>query len=263
MKAKILDIQGKEKGLVTLPKIFESSIRNDLIEKVLEAKKRKQPYSPSLVGGKQHSAKGKLVHRRHVWRSQYGRGISRVPRKIFSQKGSNFNWEAAEVPHARGGMRTHPPKVIYMQKERKINKKELRMAFESAISATANKKSISMRYARLKLVKIESLPFIVESNITKLKTKELIQSVKKILGKNLMEVAIRKKTIRSGRGKMRGKKYKKNLGLLMVIGNEEKMKTNLFEIVAVKNLGIENLAEGKSGRLTIYTEGAIENLNKK
>src|SRR3989344_5783489 len=117
MKAKILDIHGKEKSTIELPKIFSSEIREDIVARVLEAKKRRHPYSPSPVAGKQHSAKGKIVHRRHVWRSGYGRGQSRVPRKMLSQKGTKFNWVAAEVPQARGGMRTHPPKILHFLKK--------------------------------------------------------------------------------------------------------------------------------------------------
>src|SRR3989338_11600515 len=129
MKTKILDINGQAKKTIELPKFFESEIREDLVAKVLEARKRQQPYAPSPVAGKQHSAKGKIVHRRHVWRSGYGRGMSRVPRKIFSQKGSQFNWQAAEIPSARGGMRAHPPKVLGMINTKKINKKEKNIAF--------------------------------------------------------------------------------------------------------------------------------------
>ena len=122
MKANLLDINGKEKGKIDLPSCFSQTVREDIIAKVIEAKKTQQPYSPSPVAGKQHAAKGKVVHRRHVWRSGYGRGQSRVPRKIFSQKGSQFNWEAAEVPQARGGMRAHPPKILGMINTKKINK---------------------------------------------------------------------------------------------------------------------------------------------
>ena len=53
--------------------------------------------------------------------------------------------------------------------------------------------------------KIKNLPLIVESNITKLKTKELIQALKKILEKELFELALKKKSVREGRGKMRSR----------------------------------------------------------
>ena len=86
MKGNLLDINGKKLKEIELPKCFSQDVREDIIAKFLETKKNKQPYAPSLVAGKQHAAKGKVVHRRHVWRSGYGRGISRVPRKIMTTK---------------------------------------------------------------------------------------------------------------------------------------------------------------------------------
>ncbi len=258
MKTHILDIQGKEKENIELPECFSTNIREDIVARVLETKKIMQPYAPSLVAGKQHAAKGKVVHRRHVWRSGYGRGASRVPRKIFSRRGSQFNWEAAEVPFARGGMRAHPPKVLGHINSSKINKKELRLAFLSALSATANEKQVAKKYSSIE--KVRELPIIIENKIVSLKIKELLSSLKKILGKNLFNVAVKKKSIRSGKGKLRGRKYKSTAGMLLVIGEKEKLKTNAFDVKTVKNLGIKDLAQGGLGRLTMYTEQAIKEL---
>ncbi len=263
MKSKILDINGKEKGSIELPKAFSETIRNDIIAKVIEAKKTRQPYGPSPVGGKQHSASGNLRHLRHVWKSGYGRGASRVPRKIMSRRGSQFNWVAAEIPSAIGGRRAHPPKVISMINTKRINKKEMALALEGALSATANEKIISNRYERLKGKKISGLPIIVESKIISLKTKELISSLKKILGKDLFEVAIKQRKVRSGKGKLRGRKYKKSLGMLLVTGNKENLKTNIIDVKNSKTLNVTDLADGGAGRLTIYTEEAIKNLGER
>jgi large subunit ribosomal protein L4e len=262
MKTKLLDLSGKEHSQIELPKEFSSPVREDIVAKFLETKKRQQPYSPSPVAGKQHSAKGLIVHRRHVWRSGYGRGQSRVPRKIFSSRGSQFNWEAAETPQSRGGMRAHPPKIEHFLKELKINKKEMKIAFASALSATANERYVFEKYSSVNDKKIK-VPFIVVSDITKLKTKELLKSLKSILGEELYNVAIKKKSVRAGKGKMRGRKYKSNAGMLLVLGNNEKLKTNMFDVVNVKELNIMNLANGGLGRLTIYTENAIKDLNGK
>jgi len=261
MKAKIYDAGGKEKGTIELPKYFESDIREDIVSKVLETKKRQQPYSPSPVAGKQHSAKGLIVHARHVWRSGYGRGQSRVPRKIFSRKGSQFNWQAAEVPNARGGMRAHPPKITQFLNELKINKKELKIAFTSAIAATASEKYILKKYSSIEKLD-KKAPFVVSSEITKLKTKQILDELKSILG-NLYEVAIKEKSIRAGRGKMRGRKYKSTAGMILVLGNDENLKTKLFEVKNAKELGVMDLANGGLGRLAVYTEKAIKNLGEK
>ena len=123
---------------------------------LLEAKKTKQPYGASPVGGKQHSASGIIIHRRHVWKSGYGRGRSRIPRKMMSRRGSQFNWVGAEVSSTRGGRRAHPPKILSMINTKKINKKEMKIAMASAISATADEKQVVGRYKRLKGKKIEN-----------------------------------------------------------------------------------------------------------
>jgi large subunit ribosomal protein L4e len=262
-KANVFDIEGKKAKQIELPKVFSEKIREDVVTKVLEAKKNQQPYAPSLVAGKQQSAKGKIHHLRHVWKSGYGRGTSRAPRKIMSRRGSQFNWEGAEAPYARKGMRAHPPKVIEMLTTKKVNKKELELALKSAISASGNEKKVSGKYQRLEDHKIESLPFVVEGKLTSLKTKNFLESMKKILGEKLFDVAVKKKTIRAGKGKMRGRKYKKNAGMLIVVGNKEKLKTNAVDVKNAANLSVVDLAQGGLGRLTMYTEEAIKNLGER
>jgi len=263
MKTSILDINGKKTKEITLPSFFSEKIREDIVAKVLEAQKTRQPYAPSPVGGKQHSASGKIQHVRHVWKTMQGKGISRVPRKIMSRRGSQFNWVGAEIPNAVGGRRAHPPKIISMINTKKINKKEMEIALKSALSSTANEKIVSNKYKRLKDKKISGLPLVVESKILSLRTKEFISSLKKILGEVLFEVSLKKREIRSGVGKLRGRRHKKNAGLLLVVGNDEKLKTNIIDVKEVKGLNVTDLAEGGIGRLTIYTEEAIKNLQEK
>lgn len=263
MKADILDINGEKTKTIELPRLFSRNIREDLVHRVLEIKKQKQPYSPYFMAGRQYSASGKIKHRRHIWMSGYGRGASRVPRKIMSRRGSQFNWIAAEIPSAVGGRRAHPPKVLSMMNRGKINKKEMKAALESAISATADEKMICRKYDRLRNEKIKGIPFVVESKISSLKTKEFIASIKKILGEKLFEVGIKTKEIRSGRGKRRGRKHKSNAGALIVLGKGEKMRAKIIESKNVGNLGVTDLAKGGLGRLTIYTEKAIKDMEDK
>ncbi|MCK5624662.1 50S ribosomal protein L4 [Candidatus Pacearchaeota archaeon] len=260
MKANILNIDGKKLKDINLPKCFSADIREDIVAKVLEAKKRQQPYAPSLVAGKQHSASGIIRHRRHVWKTHYGQGISRIPRKIISAKGNRFNWIGAEISSTVGGRRAHPPKVLSMMGIKSINKKELKIALSSALSATANKNKIVKRYQTLEKLDKE-FPLIV-SNFNKIKIKELLINIKKLLGNELYNLAIKKKSVRAGKGTRRGRKYKSNAGLLIVIGKDEKLKTNAFEVVNVKSLGVTDLARGGLGRLTLYTEQAIKYLEE-
>jgi large subunit ribosomal protein L4e len=263
MKTALYNIEGKKIKEINLPKCFSSTIREDIVLKVFEAKKTKQPYSPSPVAGKQYSARGKIRHRRHVWQTSYGRGMSRVPRKVMSRRGTQFNWEAASIPFARGGMRAHPPKIVSMINTKKINKNEIKMALNSAISSTANPKMISKKYERIEEKSIKEVPFVIESKLNKIKSKDLIEKIKLILGENLFQVALKKRVQRAGKGKTRGRKYKSNAGLLIVLGEKEKLKTNAFDIVNVKNLSLNDLASGGLGRLTLYTEDAIKDLENK
>jgi len=263
MKTAILDKDGKTKGEINLPKCFSMPIREDIVAKVLNSKKKIQPYAPMLIAGQQYSASGKIVHKRKVWKSQYGRGISRVPRKTMTRKGSQFNFVGATVPNCRGGRRAHPPKAVSMVNTRSVNKKEMRVALISSLSATANGSFLSRRYETLKDVKIENTPYITDSGIAKLKTKELLKCVKNILGDSLFALAVKKKTQRAGKGKSRGRKYKSTAGLLLVVGEDEKIKTTAFDVVHAKKLSVLDLAVGGPGRITIYTEKAIQELEEK
>ncbi len=263
MKTQILDINGNKGKEINLPGAFSSIIREDIVAKVIEAKKTRQPYAPSPVGGKQHSASGKIQHVRHVWKTMQGKGISRVPRKIMSRRGSQFNWVGAEIPNAVGGRRAHPPKLISMINTKRINKKEMTLALKSALAATTNEKIVAKRYERLRDKKISGLPLVVESKIIHLKAKDLVSSLRKILGEVLFEVSLKRKSIRSGKGKLRGRKHKKNLGLLLVTGNNEKIKTNIIDVKDVKGLNVTDLANGGVGRLTMYTEEAIKEIGEK
>src|SRR3989344_3039139 len=215
-KANILDINGNKTKDIVMPRWFYGKIREDIVSKVIEAKKIKQPYAPSILAGRQSSVSGKIIHQRHVWKSQYGRGMSRVPRKTMSRRGNQFNWVGATAPNTRGGRRAHPPKVLSMINTNKINKKELKMAFISALSATAD-----------------------------------------------INVVVRKKTQRAGKGKLRGRKYKKTAGVLFVTGSNEKLKSSAFESISAKGLSITDLAKGGLGRLTIYTENAIKDIDNR
>jgi large subunit ribosomal protein L4e len=95
-----------------------------------------------------------------------------------------------------------------------------------------------------------------------LKTKDLLKSLKKILGSKIFKIAIKNKKIRPGKGKRRGRKYKRSAGMIFITGDNEELKTKLFDVVNVNQLRLDNLAKGGTGRLAIYTEEAIKDLNK-
>ena len=52
MKAGVFNVDGKKTKEIELPKFFSEGIREDIVARVLEAKKIKQPYAPSPMAGK-------------------------------------------------------------------------------------------------------------------------------------------------------------------------------------------------------------------
>lgn len=262
MKIQILNVNGEKiKEMET--ELFEEPVREDIIFKVVEAEKvierAKHPYSTKLYAGMNRSASGNVRHKRHSWKTDRGRGTTRIPKKAFWRRGTQFSWEGAIVPFARGGRRAHPPTGII--RLRKINKKELQKALLSCLTYVSNIEELKKKYNSLEDKKIEfKLPLIVENKILVLKTKEFLESLKKILGE-LYEIAIQKKSVRAGVGKRRGRKYKKNAGLLFVIGKNENKKVNGIEIINANNLIVSDLASG-GARLTLFSEQAVNELEK-
>jgi len=259
MKTKLLDKTGKEKGSIDLPKNFEVKIRGDILAKVFEAQRGiyAQPYGAMKGAGAQYSASGILKKKRHDWKATYGKGISRVPRKIMSRHGASFNWIGATVSSTRGGRRPHAPRSE-KNPFKKINKKELLVAFNSAFAGTIDDKSLEQKYGK----KIKS-GFVFDEKILELKTKDFIAVMKKLFGDAFISI-LKHKSIRAGIGKMRGRKYKSNAGLLFIVGDGEKMKRKGIETTRVGDLTIKDLSpNGEPGRLVCYTEKAIKNIGER
>ena len=235
MKAKIFSINNEAAEEIELPACFNEQVREDLIQKVYEASKKKQPYAPYYLAGMRHSASGIIKHARRKWKTAYGYGISRVPRKIFSRSGNRFNWAGAEIASARGGRQAHPPKVEGMINDRKINKKEFKKSIISALAASSYYDLVSRNYP--KLTKLP-LPLIFESKITELKANEL----NKLLAKNLNPYSKR---------------------VLILTAKNEKLKAKNFDNSRVSALKISELTcGGRPGKLIVFTEKAIEELKQ-
>jgi large subunit ribosomal protein L4e len=258
MKATLYNFEGKKKSEIELPKLFSFKVREDVVAKLHEAEKSylAQSYSPDPKAGKKHSASGTISHKRHDWKGHYGRGISRVPRKTMWRRGTNFYWIGAEISSTRGGRRAHPPKLG--RRLRKINKKEIKLAFNSAIAATSQEQFLIKRYSSLSNLKIK-LPLIIESNLDKIKSKDLNKLIKIILN-DLYKLATKTKSIRPGKGKLRGRKYKSNAGLLIVKSKDESFKSSSFDIKNPEELLISDLYP--LGRLTLFTEKALKELER-
>jgi large subunit ribosomal protein L4e len=259
-KLQIIGIDGNKAGEIST-EIFESPIREDIIQKIVETEKEKQAYAPYYKAGMQTSASGNVKHNRHVWKTDRGKGLSRYPKKRMSDKGERFTWVAAAIPGVRKGRRAHPPRIL--KTELKINKKEQKLGFLSALALISSLEKIKQKYTGLenKELKIK-LPLIVDAKVLNLKAKEFFNSMKKIIGEDLFEIAIQKSEVRAGRGKMRGRRYKTSAGALLVVGNSQDKKISGIDVKKVKELKLIDLASN-GARLVMFTENAIKDFEEK
>jgi len=261
----VLGIDGKEIEKMELPKVFYYPVREDLILRAFLAIKshKRQPYGTNKLSGLRTSA-----HYHGRRRSRYtmmNREIARHQR-LHGKTVPFIFWQARVAPQTKGGRLAHPP-VVEKKWYQKINKKERIKAIISAIAATSLKEFVKARGHRVEDVK--ELPIIVDDKIEEVKkAKQIVELLKKIgLDKELERV--KEKKVRAGKGKMRGRRYKKKVGILFVVNEDRGISMaarNLpgCEVVKAKDLSVEQLAPGgKQGRLTIFTKSAILKLGEK
>jgi large subunit ribosomal protein L4e len=249
MKVNVYTMEGEVKQEIDLPAIFSEEFRPDLIKRAVISSQtaRVQPWGSDPMAGKRTSAES--------WGS--GRGAAMVPRIKNGSK-------AAFIPQAIGGRRAHPPRPQKVYHE-KINIKERRFAIRSAVAATSNQDIVKERGHNIE--NIPQLPLIVDDELATIKkTKETREIFKKLGIFDDISRAKKGKKIRAGKGKLRGRKYKKTKGPLIVVSDDKGIGLGArnhagVDVVTVKNLNAELLAPGTHpGRLTVFTKSAIEKL---
>ena len=263
MKLDIVSKNLEKKGSIDLPAQFQEPVRVDIIQRAIESEQAaaRQPYGAKPTAGRRHNAY--VSKRRRDYRTTYGIGQSRTPRKIVSRHGTRLNWVGAVAPQTVGGRQSHPPKALKVW-TKKVNSREMQLAVRSAISATLSKELAKRRGHKVP----DSYPFIVDNSIDAVaKTKDAAAFLSSLgLAADLERAQATK--IRAGKGKSRGRRYKSKKSALLVTAKEcalSKAARNLpgVQIVAVDKLTVDLLAPGSApGRLTLWTQGAVERLAK-
>lgn len=253
MKVHVFSLDGKPLEEIELPPVFEEEFRPDLIARAVLAAQsaRVRPWGVDIMAGKRTSAE--------TWGK--GHGVARVRRV----KGTRYPaaGRGAFAPFTVGGRRAHPPKVVKVLRER-INKKERRLAIRSAIAATSKRDLVATRGH---VVAVPELPLVVSEELEGKKKGKEVKEVLKTLGIwQDVERAARRRKIRAGKGKMRGRKYRRAVGPLFVISQDQGIKAAArnfpgVDVVRVENLNAELLAPGgMPGRLTVWTRSAVQKL---
>jgi len=264
MKLSILDASKNKTGEIELPWQFSEEYRQDLIQRAVLAMQshKRQAYSSSSEAGKRASAK--LSRRRRDYRGSYGVGISRVPRKILSRRGTRMNWVGAFAPGTVGGRRAHPPKTERIW-WKKINEKERLKALRSAIAATISKDIVAGHGHSVPI----NYPFVLDEKFELLDKTASIIAAFRVLGLGSELSRAEEKKVRAGKGKSRGRKYRRKKGPLIVVSKKcslSQAAANIpgIDVVEVKSLNAELLAPGaKPGRLTLWTSQAISIMKNK
>jgi large subunit ribosomal protein L4e len=263
MKLKIFNTTGMQTGDVELPSQFSEPIRPDLIKKAVLTiqNNKRQAYGPHEKAGMIHAIR--ISKRRRDYKGSYGKGISRVPKKTMSHRGSQFFWVGANAPGMVGGRRAHPPKVETVF-HWKLNTKERKKAICSALSAVISKEAAIKRGHFVP----ENYPFVINDDFENInKTKQLLEALNKLGFEKELERAFEPRA-RSGKGKLRGRRKITKKSLLLVVSDVNKISkaaSNIpgIDVVFVSKLNTEALAPGGvPGRATLFTAKAIESIKK-
>ena len=245
MKATVYDLDGDDAGEIDLPEVFETPHRPDLIRQAVVAAQanRKQDYGADPFAGMRTSAES----------PGSGRGMAHVPRS---------NNRGRRVPHTVKGRKAHPPKA---EKDHslEVNDKERKQAVRSAVAATADAEVVNERGHAFD-GDLE-LPLVVDDEFEDLlKTKEVVAFLEAVGADADVERADDGRSVRSGRGTTRGRKYDQPSSILFVTSSEagpSRAARNLagVDVATAANVSAEDLAPGAmAGRLTVWTESAVE-----
>lgn len=242
MNTTVHDLDGGDAGSVELPDVFETPFRPDLIGRAVTVAQanRKQAYGADEFAGMRTPAES----------FGSGRGLAHVPRS------ENV---ARRVPHAVSGRRAHPPKAEKDQ-TKDLNDKERRLAVRSAIAATTDVALVADRGHAFD--EDLDLPLVVSDEFESLEKTQEALGVLEALGVDAdVERADEGRSVRSGRGTSRGRKYRQPKSLLVVTSEEpSRAARNLagVDVATAREVNAEDLAPGAHpGRLTLWTESAV------
>ena len=247
----VLSLRGEVIKNIGLPPIFSYPVRLDLIRRAFHSAHtaRIQPKGRDPLAGKRRTGES--------WGINHS--VARVPRLD--------NGRAVFAPMTRGGRLAHPPRVEKVIHE-EINKKERVRAIVSAIAATSLPEFVRKRGH---IFSSETLPLIVVDEIEEVDKTAYAKRILNNLG--VLEDVIRaseRRRVRAGRGKMRGRRYITPKSILLVVSKKSSLAFKSFrnlpgvDVVPAEMLSILHLAPGGvAGRLTLYTESALNALGSK
>lgn len=257
MKAYMYGLDGTQLDEIDLPRVFETDTRSDVIHKVY-VNLDSHRFQPQ---GRHPTAGMDVVARSND--PPTGRGISRIAKMLGG--GGGRQGQAGGVASVRGGRQAHPPKSIKVIWKR-VNKKENRLALCSAIAYTTHADAIQRRGHNTGSQK--KFPIILEESIEHVDTTKKLISILKTLDLFGDVERLQSRRGRTGKSALRGRGKKVGKSILFVVSGDVPLKKASgslpgIDVVPAKNLSVLDLAPGADpARLTIYSQGALEDLSR-
>ena len=232
-----------------------SPIRPDIVNAVHTGlnKNNRQAYAVFNKAGHQTAAES--------WGT--GRAVSRIPR--VPGGGTHRAGQGAFGNMCRGG-RMFAPTKTWRRWHRRVNLKQKRYAVCSALAASAVPSLLMARGHAVE--EVPEVPLVLNDDAEALtKTAKAVELLKSVGAYADIEKVKASRNIRSGKGKMRNRRYVQRRGPLVVYATDNgitKAMRNIpgVELCSVDRLGLLTLAPGGHlGRFIIWTKGAFEKLD--
>lgn len=255
MKVPVYDVDGSKAGEVSLPAVFSTPFRRDIIHKAyvnLDSHK----YQPQ---GRHPTAGMDVVARSND--PPTGRGVSRIAK--MRGGGGGRQGQAGGVASVRGGRQAHPPNVAKVTWKR-LNRKENRLALCSAIAGTAIGDAVRSRGHVTG--SLETFPVVMRDDIETVMTTKGLILVLESLGLYGDVQRLESRRNRTGKSALRGRGKKVGKSILFIVSDDTTLRKACgsipgVEAKAASKISVLDMAPGADpARLTIYSEGALERL---
>jgi large subunit ribosomal protein L4e len=180
--------------------------------------------------------------------------------------GTHRSGQAAFGNMCRGGGMFCPTKT-WRRWHRRVNVTQKRHAIVSALAASSLPPLVMARGHRIG--EVAELPLVVSDGAEACqKTKQAIDLLKKLGCEEELKKVTDSKKVRSGKGKMRNRRYTMRKGPLVVYNEDSGIVRAIRNIPGVETTSVDSLnllqvaPGGNFGRFIIWTEGAFKKLNE-
>jgi large subunit ribosomal protein L4e len=250
------DSPDEKAGTKPMPWALTAPLRPDLVRTVHTgmSKNKRQAYAVYAKAGYETAAES--------WGT--GRAVARIPR--VPGGGTHRSGQGAFGNMCRGGGMFCPTKT-WRRWHRRVNVTQKRHAVVTALAASSLPPLVMARGHRIG--EVSELPLVVSDGAESIqKTKQALEMLKAVgCGEELTKVSDSKK-VRSGKGKMRNRRYTMRRGPLVVYNEDNGLVRACRNIPGVETASVDSLnllkvaPGGNFGRFIIWTEGALSKLNE-